>query len=89
MTNNIENLDTQSAYDMFYKYKYLIVNLLLLFFFHLGFWNENFILIAPFSDHYLLVPYNFHLVYWYLHVTSIEPFEPKLLLSRHAYKMEV
>ena len=42
------------AYDMFYKYKYLIVNLI---FSHLGFWSGNFILIAPFPDHCLLVPF--------------------------------
>ena len=34
-----------SAYDMFYKYKYLIVNLA---FSHLGFWSGDFILIVPF-----------------------------------------
>ena len=43
-----------SAYDMFYKYKYLIVNLVLS---HLGFWSGNFILIAPFPDRCLLVPF--------------------------------
>ena len=42
-----------SAYDMFYKYKYIIVNL---FFPHLGFWSGNFILIAHFPGHCLLVP---------------------------------
>ena len=43
-----------SSYDMFYKYKYLIVNLV---FSHLGFWNGNFILIAPFPGRCLLVPF--------------------------------
>ena len=43
----------QSAYDMFYKYKYLIINLA---FFLLGFWSGNFFLIiAPFPDQCLLV----------------------------------
>ena len=41
-----------SAYDMFSKYKCLIVNLV---FSHLGFWSGNFFLIAPFPDHCLLV----------------------------------
>ena len=36
-----------SAYNMFSYYKYLIVNLV---FSHLGFWSENFFLIAPFPD---------------------------------------
>ena len=35
-------------------YKYLIVNL---FFSHLGFWNGNLFLIAPFPDLCLLVPF--------------------------------
>ena len=43
-----------SAHGMFYKYKYLIVNLV---FSHLGFWSGNFILLAPFLDHCLLVPF--------------------------------
>ena len=42
-----------SAYDMFSKYKYLIVNL---DFSRLSFWSANFFLIAPFPDHCLLVP---------------------------------
>ena len=46
--------DAHSAYDMFYKYKYLIVNL---FFPTSVFWRGNFILIAPFPDHCPLVPY--------------------------------
>ena len=46
-----------SAYDMFYTYKYLIVNL----FFPPRFLSENFILIAPFPDHCLLVPFHFSL----------------------------
>ena len=45
-----------SAYDMFSKYKYLIVNLLFLTSVF-AFWNENFFLIAPFPDHCLLVPF--------------------------------
>ena len=36
-----------SAYDMFSKYKYLIV---IMFFSHLGFWSRNFFLIAPCPD---------------------------------------
>ena len=43
-----------SAYDMFSKYKYLIVGL---FFSQLGFWNGNFFLIAPFPGHCLLLPF--------------------------------
>ena len=42
-----------SAYDMFSKYKYQMVKLS---FYYLGFWSENFFLIAPFPDHCLLVP---------------------------------
>ena len=45
-----------SAYDMFSKYKYLIVNLV---FSHLGFWSGNFFLIEPFPDHCLLVLFYF------------------------------
>ena len=41
-----------SAYDMFFYYKFHIVNLV---FSHLGFWNGNFFLIAPFPDLCLLV----------------------------------
>ena len=43
-------LAAHSAYDMLYKYKYLIVNS---GFSHLGIWN--FFLIAHFPDHFLLV----------------------------------
>ena len=43
-----------SAYDLLSFYKYLIVNLV---FSHLGFWSGNFFLIAPFSDHCLLLPF--------------------------------
>ena len=43
-----------SAYDMFSKYKYLIVNLV---FSHLGFWSGNFFLIDPFPYHCLLVSF--------------------------------
>ena len=43
-----------SDYDMFSKYKYLIVNL---GFPHFGFWSRNFFLIAPFPDHCLLLPF--------------------------------
>ena len=45
------------AYDIFFKYKYLVVNLVN--FSHLGFWSGNFFLIAPFPDHCLLVPCSF------------------------------
>ena len=44
-----------SVYDMFFTYKYLLVNL---FFSHLGFWGGNFILMVPFPDLCLLVPTN-------------------------------
>ena len=40
-----------SAYNMFSKYKYLIVNL---GFSHFGFLSGNFFLIASFPDHCLL-----------------------------------
>ena len=43
-----------SAYDMFSKYKYLIVNLV----FPPQFLSGNVFLIAPFPDHCLLVPFN-------------------------------
>ena len=43
-----------SAYNMFSKYKYLIVNLI---FSRLGFFEWEFLFIAPFPDHCLLVPY--------------------------------
>ena len=36
-----------SAYDLFSKYKYLIV---ILVFSYLGFWRRNFFLIAPFPE---------------------------------------
>ena len=42
-----------SAYDMFFKYRYLIVS----FFSHLGFWSGNFMLIAPFRDRCPLIPF--------------------------------
>ena len=45
---------THSAYDMFSKYEYLIVNLV---FSHISFWSGNFFLIVPFPYHFLLVPY--------------------------------
>ena len=48
----IWEIATHSAYDMFSKYRYLIVNL---DFSHLDFWRGNFFLIAPFPDHCLLV----------------------------------
>ena len=41
-----------SAYNMFSKYKYLIVNL---DFSHIGFLSDNFSLIAPFPDRCLLL----------------------------------
>ena len=44
-----------STYDMFSKYKYLIVNLVIS---HLSFWRETIFLIAHFSDHCLLVPFH-------------------------------
>ena len=44
-----------SAYDMFSWYKYLSV--ILFFFPPLGLWSGDVFLIAPFSDHYLLVPF--------------------------------
>ena len=49
-----------SAYDMFSSHKYLIVNLV---FSHLGVWNGNFFLIAPFPDRCLLLLI-YHLVGW-------------------------
>ena len=54
-----------SASDMFSKYSYLIVNLVVS---HLGIWSVNFLLIAPFPDHCLLVLFrvSFPLVKWIL-----------------------
>ena len=42
-----------SAYDMFCKYKNILVNLVIS---DLSFWSGNLFLIAPLSDHCLLVP---------------------------------
>ena len=44
-----------SAYDMFSKYKYLIVNLV----FPTSVFGGNFFLIAPSPDRYLLVPFQY------------------------------
>ena len=44
-----------SAYDMFSKYKYIIINFV---FSHLGFWSWNFFL-SPFTDHCLLLLFHF------------------------------
>ena len=44
-----------SAYDMFSKYKYIIINFV---FSHLDFWSWNFFL-APFTDHFLLLLFHF------------------------------
>ena len=41
---------------MFSWFKYLSVNLV--FFPPLGLWSGNFLLTAPFPDHYLLVPFS-------------------------------
>ena len=43
-----------SAYNMFSKYKYLILNLV---FSNLGFWSGDFFQIAPFPDHCLHVTF--------------------------------
>ena len=51
----IGKIAAHSAYDMFSRYKYLIVNLV---FSHLGFWNGNLFLIAHFSDICLLIPFS-------------------------------
>ena len=51
---SIGKIAAHSAYDMFSRYKYLIVSLV---FSHLGFWSGNLFLIAPFPDHCLLVPF--------------------------------
>ena len=47
-------IDAHSAYDMFSKYKYQIVYLV----FQPWFLSGNFFLVAPFPDHFLLVPFN-------------------------------
>ena len=47
-------IGAHSAFDMFSKYKYLIVNMV---FPRLGFCSGNFFLIAHFPDHHLLVPF--------------------------------
>ena len=56
-----------SAYDMFSRYKYLIGNLVSS---HLGFWSGNFLFIAPFPDHCLLVPYYYKLYRLYVYVLA-------------------
>ena len=48
-----------SAYDMFSKFKYLIVNLA---FSRLGFWSGNFFLIAPLPDHCQFLPFDIVLI---------------------------
>ena len=48
----IGKMATHSAVNMFSQYKYPIVNLV---FSHLGFWNRNFFLTAPFPVHCLLL----------------------------------
>ena len=51
----IGKIAAHSAYEMFSWYKYLIVSLV---FSHLGFWSGNLLLIAPFHDLCLLVPFH-------------------------------
>ena len=51
----VGKIAAHSAYEMFSWYLYLIVGLV---FSHLGFWNENLFLIAPFPDLCLLVPFS-------------------------------
>ena len=48
-------LAAHSAYNMFSKYMYLLVNLV---FSHFGFWSGNLFLLAPFPDHCLLVHFD-------------------------------
>ena len=50
----IGKIAAHSAYGMFSWYKYLIVSLV---FSHLGFWSGNLLLIAPFPDLCLPVPF--------------------------------
>ena len=65
-----------SAYDMFSKYKYLIVDLV---FPTSVFWSGNFLLIASFSDQCLLMPF--------LRMPrcqcQIGPRKPKVLVALH------
>ena len=51
----IGKIAAHSAYDMFSLYKYLIVSLV---FSHLSFWSGSLLLIAPFPDLCLLVPFS-------------------------------
>ena len=53
----IGEIAAHSAYVVFSRYKYLIVNLV--FVSNFGFWRGNLFLIAPFPDHCLLVPFYF------------------------------
>ena len=49
----IGEIVADSAYDMFSKYKYLIVSLV----FPISVFGVGIFLTAPFPDHYLLVPF--------------------------------
>ena len=66
-----------SAFDMFSKYSYLIVNLA---FSHLGIWSLNFFLIAPFPDHCLFVPFN-HRTVFSLHMLYVGTYVPMFYIS--------
>ena len=65
-----------SAYDMFSKYSYLNVNLVLS---HLGIWSVNFFLITAFSDHCLLV--HFDLRSKEISITNLVDIEETLCLQ--------
>ena len=53
-----------------FKYRNLVFQLLS--FSHLGFWSENFFLIAPFPGHYLFVPFYSNRKAISLSVTSLQ-----------------
>ena len=56
-----KEITTHSVYNVLrYNNKYMIVNLVSS---HLGFWNGNFFLIAPFPDHCLLLPFDTKCLY--------------------------
>ena len=66
-----------SAYEMFSKYKYLIVNLV---FPTSVFWSGNFFPIAPFPDLCLLVPF-----YFEISSGNVYPFKPHFYIAKLGY----
>ena len=70
-----------SAYDMFSKYKYLIVNLV----FPPWFLEWEFLSVAPFPGHYILVP--FYLLYFTSEILFIfSRSDIRNILTSHMYE---